>query len=299
VDEAAYLSARTNLLENGGQSLLALEEELTYTLLRGLFDSALAIKADFDSAMDLRIFWELYAPLQRGRKPRGVAYPWGEVGEKVVEAHLYSLLDQVFSTLRFPGIPFGHDVRFLTDRAFVQIDVKSTGPTDNANEVVASPNQVTGDGQFEKGLATNKIQTVRGERRKMKFRPELSPFISLGGKIYPVVTFYVKVVYTVQAKGNQPLGCLELVCVPNGLLMFDGPKFQAKTKGLLIPGKDETDVQRKRTRIRLDPLAMIAKWRCIKLTPRDGKCDLAFRGSPEQVILRPKTTGTSGSPVPS
>ena len=48
--------------------------------------------------------------------------------------------------LRFPGIPYGHDVRFLTDEAFIQIDVKSTGPTDDADEVVSSPNQVTGDG---------------------------------------------------------------------------------------------------------------------------------------------------------
>jgi Restriction endonuclease BglI len=223
----------------------------------------------------------------------------GEVGEKVVEAHLYSMLDQVFTQLRFPGIPYGHDVRFLTDRAFVQIDVKSTGPTDNPNEIVASPNQVTGDGLFVKGLVQNSLQKVRGQRRKMKFRPELSPFISLGNTIYPVATFYVKVIYTAPSKGNQPLEYLELVCVPNGLLMFDGPKFHANTKGLLIPGKDETDVKRKRTRIRLDPLATLARWRCIRLTPHDGTCDLSFRGSDEPVQLRPRTAATSSSPLPS
>lgn len=64
------------------------------------------------------------------------------------------------------------------------------------------------------------------------------------------LTYFLKVVYAVQAMGNQPLDYLELVCVPNGLLLFDGPKY-ALTPGLLIPGKDEKDHPKKRTRVRL------------------------------------------------
>jgi hypothetical protein len=264
VDQATYEAAREDLLRGGGAKLIELEKALTAQLLKGICYQALAIKRDFDLAMELRPFWERYAPLQRGHKPRGEAFPWGEVGEKVIEACLYANLGSIFKQVTFPGIPYGHDVRFLTDEAFVQIDAKSTGPTDNIDEVVSSPNQVTGDGLFEGGLVKNTAQTVLGDRRPMHFLPELSPFVILGSKVYPVVTFYLKLVYMVIAKGNQPLTSLELVCVPNGLLMFDGPKY-AETKGMLIPGKDTRNKTRKRTRIRLNPLARIADWRCVKI----------------------------------
>lgn len=42
--------------------------------------------------------------------------------------------------------------------------------------------------------------------------------------------------------------------MPNGLLLFDGPQY-VRTKGLLIPGKDEKDHPKKRLRVRLNPLA--------------------------------------------
>lgn len=64
--------------------------------------------------------------------------------------------------------------------------------------------------------------------------------------------------------GDQPLHYLELVCVPNGLLLFDGPNY-LQTRGLLIPGKDEKDHPKKRTRVRLNPLATLASWRCVKI----------------------------------
>ena len=259
MNASAYNTVRNELLRDNGR-LIEIERAVSVALLKGLHRYAPAIKADFDTAVDLRMFWEEYAPLQRGHKPRDSAIPWGEVGEKVVEAHLYSMLDQIFppESLRFPGIPYGHDVRFLTDKAFVQIDVKSTGPTDNVNEVVASPNQVTGEGVLVKGLVTNVTRQVRGKRRTIDFRPELSPFVVIRGKVYPVVTLYIKVVYSAPTRGNQPLDSMELASVPNGLLMFTGLNYHEAHPGLLIPGKDEVGVTRKRTRIRLDPLAAIA-----------------------------------------
>lgn len=197
---------------------------------------ALQIKADFDLAHNLLGYWEAYAPLQRGHKPRGEAFPWGEVGEKVLEAYLYKMADTIFPFVRFPGIPYGHDVRFLTKSAFVQIDAKSTGPTDNQNEVVSSPNQVTGDGILNGLRITNTTQTIQGKFSTRDFRPELSPFVLIEEVAYPVVTMYIKVVYSVKARGHQPLERLELICVPNGLLMFDGLRL-ADTSGLLIPAK--------------------------------------------------------------
>jgi hypothetical protein len=283
MEQATYDEARRNLLKNRGRGLEALEQSIFKILLKGLCDIAPAIKRDFDLAMDLRPFWEKYAPLQRGHKPRGEAFPWGEVGEKVIEGYLYSNLGSLFGEIRFPGLPYGHDVRFLTGNAFVQVDIKSTGPTDNPDEVVSSPNQVTGDGLYVGGLTTNTAQTVQGKRKTIAFRPELSPFVVLSSKVYPVVTYYIKVAYLVLGKGDQPLHSLELVCVPNGLLMFDGPKYGC-TPDLLIPGKDIQGHERKRTRIRLFPLAQLADWRCVKLIfAADGFTLISRLGNPVTV----------------
>lgn len=59
---------------------------------------------------------------------------------------------------------------------------------------------------------------------------------------------------------------IELSCVPNGLLMFDGP-ILGNTSGLFIAGKDEKKKAEdtKRIRIRLDPLVSIDSWRSIKV----------------------------------
>lgn len=269
-----YDNIRQSYLAYGGKELLRLEEAVTRTVLKALFEKALLIQRDFNVSIETSPFWQSYAPLQRGHKPRGDAFPWGEVGEKVIEAYVYAY--NGFANVSYPGIPYGHDVRFLTDDAFVQIDAKSTGPTDNADEVVSSPNQVTGDGLLENGYIVNTVQQVKGQISTIDFLPELAPIFLIRSKAFPVVTLYIKVVYRVIARGNQPLDYLELICVPNGLLMFDGPKYQ-NTKGLLIPGKDEVHVVRKRTRIRLDPLANLAEWRCVKLIYSNDTCVLKTR----------------------
>lgn len=258
-----YRSMRQALLSEGCQGLISLEEESTKVLATNLLKIALEIKKDFDRAAELMPFWSRYAPIQRGHKPRGEAFPWGEVGEKVLEGHLYSLAPRIFQNVQFTGLPYGHDIRFMTDRAFIHIDVKSTGPTDNADEVVSSPNQVTGTGRLgEDNCVYNDIVEIKGARSASQFLPELAPFYIIDEQVFPTLTFYLKLVYSVRSLGNQPLEYVELICVPNGLMLFDGPNLNQKVKSLLTPGKDELKVIRKRTRIKLTPLAQLSPWRC-------------------------------------
>src|SRR6266568_2719621 len=136
----------------------------------------------------------------------------------------------------------------------------------NPDEIVASPHQIAGDGlSWRNGVINSQVE-VTGPKASMKFQPELPPFYILNDHILLCMTYFLKVVYTVQDVGDQPLHYLELACIPNGLLLFDGPNY-ARTKGLLIPGKDERRILKKRTRIRLAPLAALANWRCIKIIP--------------------------------
>ncbi len=278
MDELEYNRAREFLLSNNCQELLRLEKTITEILIREILKIAGQIKQDFDLATDLLPFWGKYAPIQRGHKPRGEAFPWGEVGEKVIEGHLYSLVPNIFNNVRFIGVPYGHDIRFATDKAFIHIDAKSTGPTDNTEEVVSSPNQVTGNGLLgDDGLTYNEPVEMRGSRVGRKFLPELAPFYLIDGQITPTLTYYLKIVYSVHSLGNQPLEYLELICVPNGLALFDGPKLHTHVSGLLTPGKDEVSVIRKRTRIKLEPLAALDRWRCQKIKFRNGVPFIEFR----------------------
>lgn len=261
-----YRAFRSELLENNCVQLIQLEENTTKILLDSLCRIASNIKRDFDKASELSPYWQKYAPVQRGHKPRGEAYPWGEVGEKVIEGYLYSLVPQIFNHVRFIGAPYGHDIRFVTDQAFIHIDAKSTGPTDDPNEVVSSPNQVTGNGKLDNnGLVFNDAVQMRGARVSRAFQPELAPFYIIDNQVKPTLTYYLKVVYAVNELAEQPLDYIELICVPNGLALFDGPNLQNRVKGLLTPGKDEVQVVRKRTRIKLDPLAGLNRWRCQKI----------------------------------
>ncbi|MCF6204543.1 MAG: BglI family type II restriction endonuclease, partial [Methylococcaceae bacterium] len=240
-----YNKARKFLLRDDCKELLTLEEVTTHTLITALLSISKQIKEDFDSATKLRPFWEEYAPVQRGHKPRGEAFPWGEVGEKVVEGYLYSLVPNVFDDVRFIGLPYGHDIRFSTNNAFIHIDAKSTGPTDDQNEVVSSPNQVTGTGKINsKQRVYNDTENMIGPQVTRPFLPELPPFYIIDGNVLPTLTFYLKIVYSVRDLGNQPLEYLELICVPNGLALFDGPKLFQNVSGLLTPGKDEKTVKK-------------------------------------------------------
>ena len=275
--DPVYEQIRNSLVLNPSY-ILDLEQEGMEKIFVELENQAQQIRADFDGVINLSDYWIRYAPIQRGHKPSGNAFPWGEVGEKVLEGYLYSFIRNCFQKTSFIGLPYGHDVRFKTDKAFIHIDVKSTGPTDNPNEVVSSPNQVTGDGAFcDSNGVFNSSYLVTGPARTMQFQPELPPFYVIDGGVFITLTYYLKCVYSVRSLGDQPLGYLELICVPNGLLMFDGPKYADNVPGLLTPGKDEQKMPRKRTRIKLDPLAKFQEWRCRKIIYTDTGYTVASR----------------------
>ncbi len=273
----SYASIRQSLIQDV-QQIINLEQFYTERILKGLSENALKIRQDFDKTIALRDFWFRYAPRQRGHKPSGKSLPWGEVGEKVLDAYLYKIIVEVFDNIHFVGLPYGHDIRFVSEKAFVQMDIKSTGPTDNADEVVASPNQVSGDGLFvdENGVFNSKV-LVTGSSKTMEFQPELPPFYVIDNEVFITLTFYLKCVYKVIDLGNQPLDYLELICVPNGLVMFDTLHYAENTKGLLTPGKDILTSEHKRTRIKLNPLSEIAKWRCQKIVFSEKSFEIRFR----------------------
>lgn len=249
--------------------IVELEKCYQELLIHELILSYPDIEADFNESSALYPFWKKYAPRQRGYKPRCDAYPWGEVGEKVLEAYLYKIISKTFPDCRFIGLPYGHDVRFVTKDAFVHIDVKSTGPTDNPDEVVASPNQVSGDGYIIDGEGIhNSTVVVTGPSRSSEFQPELPPFYMIDGTPKLTLTYYLKCVYKVIEAGLQPLHHLELISVPNGMIMFDSLDL-CKIPGLLTPGKDIRTSVHKRTRIKLNPLSRINNWRCQKIIRED------------------------------
>lgn len=264
INEITYFSLRTELLKEEQTKILLIERQHMALLLDVVLSAADDIYKDFSQAMELYPFWINYPPVQRGRAPTGTSIPWGEVGEKTISACLIKALSLKAPFTTFPGLPLGGDIRFATPDALVHFDLKLTGPNDNPDEIVASPHQIGGDGRFWRNGVVNSPVAVTGQKAQMMFQPELPPFYVLEQRVLLCLTYFLKVVYTVQSIGNQPLDYLELVCVPNGLLLFDGPNY-ASTQGLLIPGKDEKDHPKKRTRIRLAPLAMLASWRSKKI----------------------------------
>ena len=241
---------------------------------------------DFSRSRELVPSWIAYPPKQRGRGAIGDSQPWSEVGEKSLSFNLLRALCERRADVTFPGLPFGADVRFATAQAFFHFDVKLTGPRDNANEVVAPPQQVSGDGSGWQNGATNASFLVQGVRSSFRFQPKLPPFYVLDGQTLPCLTFFLKAVYALRGLGEQPLESLEVACVPNGLLMFDGPLL-AKTPGLLIPGKDDKRVSEsdKRTRIRLNPLASLDEgWRCRRIVPEpEDETRQSWRVEPRSV----------------
>lgn len=99
---------------------------------------------------------------------------------------------ETLENTQFVGLPYGHDVRFVCENVFVHLDIKSTGPTDNLDEVVASPNQVSGNGILldNEGILNSKVQ-VQGKNKNMEFQPELPPFYIIEEKVYLTLTFYI------------------------------------------------------------------------------------------------------------
>lgn len=270
ITKASYFTTRSQLLRDYTSLIVALEQYYMDVLLNIVMSSIDEIYKDFGLAIELAPFWINYPPLQRGRAPRGTATPWGEVGEKTISSCLIRALSSHIPSITFPGLPLGGHIRFATNAAFVHFDIKLTGPNDNPNEIVASPHQIAGDGRYwQNNGVVNSLVSITGQKAHMDFQPELPPFYVLDNHILVCLTYFLKVVYTVRGPGDQPLDYLELACVPNGLLLFDGPIY-AQNRGLLIPGKDEKDHPKKRVRVRLEPLATLAHWRSIQIVLTDN-----------------------------
>lgn len=265
-----YFEAR-RLLSSDLAAVVAVEKQVMEFLTLTTLQTAPTLHQDFSRSRDLVPFWLSYPPKQRGRSPVGDSQPWSEVGEKSLSFNMLRAICERREDVTFPGLPFGADMRFALKEAFVHFDIKLTGPRDNKDEVVAPPQQVSGDGKgWDKGITNSPIR-VNGQRVSFNFQPKLPPLYVLDGQILPCLTFFLKAVYGLRNLGEQPLEYLEVVCVPNGLLMLDGPELAA-TRGLFIPGKDDKSVDEsdKRTRIRLVPLASIDDgWRCRQILPLD------------------------------
>lgn len=273
ITETEYFQTRLSLV-NKPETILLVEEKFTAFLLDVVLEIAEDISIDFSkNAQALLPFWRNYPPEQRGRQPTGAAIPLLELGEKTISSHLIRKLTKRLPKMGFAGVPTGGDVRFSTEDTFVHFDIKLTGPNDNPNELVVPPNQISGDGRGWKNHGmTNSSWPIYYQAGKNKgqvnynFQPKLPPFYVLEGKVLVCLTFFLKATYNVLGFGIQPLDYFELVCVPNGLLMFDNDAY-GKTEGLMIAGKDDKTKAHdsRRVRIRLEPLSKIQPWRSIKL----------------------------------
>lgn len=283
--EGDYFSIRSELISNELAHIVAIEQQYMNFLVDVTLRAADSIHTDFCQVTELMPFWVNYPPRQRGRAPSGASIPWSEVGEKAISQNLVRALTLEDTSITFPGLPLGGDIRFATNDALIHFDVKLTGPNDRADEIVASPHQISGDGvRWENNGVVNSPATVTGARASMVFQPELPPFYVLNKCPLVCLTYFLKAVYEVKSIGDQPLKYLEVACVPNGLLMFDRPQL-AGTPGLLIPGKDEQTYLKKRTRVRLEPLANLHNWRCIQIVKVDNKWILRARNQGEQSNL--------------
>lgn len=269
ISQTEYYSYRSLLVQQP-EAILALEQFYMDFLVQVTFNAAADLYHDFDNSNDLLPFWIGYQPRQRGRAPSGTAIPWSEVGEKSLSSNILRALTKSEMNITFPGLPFGGDIRFATHDALIHFDIKMTGPNDRADEIVAPPQQISGDGAlWENGMLSNSYR-VQGKRATINFQPKLPPFYVLQNRVKVCLTYFLKVVYEVQGLGVQPLKYLEVICVPNGLLLFAGPEY-AQIPGLLIPGKDDktTPEHIKRVRVRLNPLAAKDSWRCRQIV-KDG-----------------------------
>jgi len=242
------------------------------------------ICTDYNEASLLYPFWQQYPPQERGRQPVGDQHPWIEVGEHVLIAKLCRYISNEFRTSD-PGLPTGPDARFivrheqiarltdgLTDAAWLMIDIKSVGPRDDAPHTVLSHNQVSGSGEWERAESgiKNRVMKAMGPRASHLFHCTLPPFYVLSdGTIALTVLMAIKPVYRMlgllQGAGmaGQPLDRLDVVMIPNGLLLEEHPGYLKAYPGLIFPGKDDEkkDPLKKRARVSFALLSAIAQWR--------------------------------------
>lgn len=270
--KARYEDARAHFLSNPAH-IISVEKKQTRFFLQCIMDHIEDIQKDFNQAGYLTEFWMSNPPENRGYAPKGDKIPWSEVGETTVTPNIVRAVSNRVPDVEFPGLPSGADTRFLLNGHVTHFDVKATGPTDRTDEVVASPNQVSGDGAIwtENGVDNSQFDVYGPRGGHTPFKAELSPLYEINGNWGLCTTFFLKSVYEVIERGKQPLTYLELACVPNGLLLFEDPFYADQIDGLLTPGKDTQGTAHPRTRIKLGPLSKIDPWRSIKIIETSGR----------------------------
>lgn len=232
-------------------------------------------------------FWQNYPPDNRGRQPKGDQFPWIEVGEHSIGSEVGQILNQKFEVADY-GLPSGSDERFVisgspiskatdgfTDSCWVFVDIKSVGPRDDKDHAVLSHNQLSGSGIWEDIFSgtKNDVLTAKGKYRSHDFYCSIPPiFILSNGMIAPVIMVVIKPVYSMlnlEGKGRtgQPLSRIDIVTIPNGLLLTEGPTYLKQYPQLLFPGKDDKGKNPKKLRARIDfkILRDIDDWRHQKI----------------------------------
>jgi hypothetical protein len=283
-----YNQARSFLINNP-EILIDLEQYFSKhltTLLKGNLDE---IQKDFDEASLLFPFWQNYPPDHRGRQPRGDQFPWIEVGEHVIGDKLTRMLADDFS-IRDVGLPTGPDKRYVlsndkilqitkkfTNSIWLFLDIKSVGPRDDSDHTVMSHNQISGDGVWNDQMhgISNTTMKAKGKQKTHDFHCSIPPLYILSTKeIVPVIVIAIKPVYKMlilnkpKTDAGQPLGRLDVISIPNGLLLEKNPHYLKKYPGLFYPGKDDKgkNPRKMRSRISFDVLRQIAEWRVTKIT---------------------------------
>jgi len=159
----------------------------------------------------------------------------------------------------------------LTDSAWIFVDIKSVGPRDDHAHAVMSHNQISGNGywfELEDGLK-NTIMTAKGKYSEHAFHSSVPPIYVLSDEtVLPVINFCLKPVYGMLSLGGdedngQPLNRLELVSIPNGLLLEEAPGYLKQYPSLIYPGKDDKQKNPLKIRARVDfkILKKIDNWR--------------------------------------
>jgi len=231
-----YEAERTRLL-NDRAAILAAEKRVTDTLA-DIFDRAISeIASVVDEASEMKPFWGHYPPRQRGRAPTGKNMPWNEL----VEKSTLSVIDRMVS--KRPeygglfGLPYGGDARFILCGAVVHLDVKASGRIEGmTNEVVAEPNQLSGDGLVfdATGVSNSLVQVPITTPRGLQ--PKLPPLYvnPRTGEPRLTATLFMRVIYDEMEDGRQPVTRGVLVSVPNGLRLWSG----CYSNSLFREGKD-------------------------------------------------------------
>jgi len=278
----AYNAARTFFISNT-DILIHLEKFITKEVLRILIDAKDEIERDYNEASYLYPFWQNYPPEDRGRAPRGDQYPWIEIGEHVIGAKLSRMLPKAFDVMDC-GIPTGPDERFIlsskeienicngfTNSCWLFTDIKSVGPRDDQPHAVMSHNQISGNGlwtNLDDGVY-NSVIRAEGLRATHDFYCAMPPlYVTSTGLILPTVQVAIKPVYEMLHLSNgtnvgQPIERIEVFTIPNGLLLFEGPKYLENYPGLFYPGKDDSKkkAEKCRARVSFSLLDKIDKWR--------------------------------------